>query len=178
MIDRYESPEDAIPHETTILVLNETDSLFETPPETLFEWVRSEVTCDRLLIEEHYRPADDLPPFDKLIQYQVWIVHHSCLLVEESTPLQSYLSTESFPDETVVIVVLDMEDDRMEEHLRKKIWTEYGDEITVISDETALRYYLHGYLQTANPCSAAGLDYIVSWNNKISDSVGRHQDIQ
>ncbi|MFC7044357.1 hypothetical protein ACFQH6_02085 [Halobacteriaceae archaeon GCM10025711] len=170
--------EDAIPHETTVLVLNETETCFGRQPEELFDEVRSDLNCDKLLLEEHYRTLDDIPAFDKLIQYEIWMVHHSCLLVDGPTSLQSYLSTESFPDEIQVVVMLDTDDPNMVDYLRQMVTEEYSDRITVISSAEAMHYYLLGRLTTASPCTAAGLDYIVSLNNKISDNVGRHQDIE
>ena len=171
-MDRYEDPEDAIPHELTVLVLNETDECFGRPPGEIFDDVREALTCDRLLVEEHYRSVDELPDYGSLVQYPIWVVHHSCLFVDRSTQLGSYLRTASFPDETQVLVLLDTDDERMCAHMRSELDGEYSDEVTVVSSETALVHYLLGYLGVANPCSAAGLDYLVSWNNKISDTVG------
>ena len=171
-MDRYEDPEDAIPHELTVLVLNETDGCFGRPPVEIFEEVREALTCDRLLVEEHYRSVDELPDYGSLVQYPIWVVHHSCLFVDRSTQLGSYLRTASFPDETQVLVLLDTNDERMGDHLRGEIEREYGEEVTVVASEEALVHYILGHLEIANPCSAAGLDYLVSWNNKISDMVG------
>jgi len=171
-MERYDEPEDAIPHEVTVLVLNETDELFGRRPAELFEEVRSKLTCDRLLLEEHYRSLSDLPEYRHLVQYPIWAVHHSCLFVDRTTDLGSYLRTASIPDETKVLVLLDTDDERMGAHLRGEIASEYGDEVTVVTSETALVHYLLGHMEVANPCSAAGLDYLLSWNNKISDTVG------
>ncbi len=176
MIDRYDDPTDAIPHETTVLVLNETDRLFGDQPAPTFDDVRSKLTCDKLLLEEHYHSLDDLPEYDKLVQYAVWVVHHSCLFTDRATQLGSYLRTGSFPDETQVLVVLDADDEGTREYMESEL-EDYSDELTVVTSETALTYYLLGHLQTVNPCNAAGLDYLVSWNNKVSDTIGPHQDV-
>lgn len=169
---RYDDPEDAIPHELTVLVLNQTDECFGRDPADLFEAVRAKLSCDRLLVEEHYRTLAELPEYRSLIQYPIWIVHHSCLFVERTTQLGSYLRSGSFPDETQVVVLLDTEDQRMSDHMRGELASEYSDELTVVGSEKALVHYLLGFLDVANPCTAAGLDYLVSWNNKISDRVG------
>lgn len=171
-MERYQDSEDAIPHEMTVLVLNETDACFGRPPAALFEAVRERLTCDRLLLEEHYRTVEDIPAYHALVQYPIWVVHHSSLIVEGTTELGSYLRTASFPDETQVLVVLDTDDERMGEHMRGEIEREYSDEVVIVTSETAFVHYLLGHLGVANPCSAAGLDYLLSWNNKISDTVG------
>lgn len=171
-MERYDDPADAIPHELTVLVLNETDECFGRPPAALFDDVRSALSCDRLLVEEHYRTLSDLPGYQSLVQYPIWVVHHSCLFVDRTTQLGSYLRSGSFPDETQVLVLLDTDDERMGEHMRGELDREYSDEVTVVTSETALIHFLLGFLSVANPCSAAGLDYLVSWNNKISDTVG------
>lgn len=176
MIEHYENPEDAIPYETTILVLSETDDFFGDPAEKAFDEVRSGVSCEKHLVEEHYLTLDELPEYDRLIQYDVWVIHHSCLLVDRTDPLLSYLRSESFPDETQVLLVVGSEDDGLTTYVRGEIETEYSENITVVSSRTAMVYYLLGHLQTATPCSAAGLDYLVSRNNKISDNVGPHRD--
>lgn len=175
MIDRYDDPTDAIPHETTVLVLNETDRCFDRQPAALIDEVRSELACDKLMVEAHYEGLDDIPRYDRLVQYAVWVIHHSCLFTDRNAPLGSYLRTASFPDETQVLVVLDVEDRSTFDYMRREIEAEYSDEVVIVDSGTALVYYLLGHLQTANPCSAAGLDYIVSWNNKISDTIGPHQ---
>lgn len=172
MMERYDDPADAIPHELTVLVLNETAECFGRSPVELFEEIRDTLACDRLLVEEHYRTLQELPEYHTLIRYPIWLVHQSCLFVDRSTELGSYLKTASFPDETRVLLLLDTDDCRIEDQFRAEITTEYADRLLIITSETALRYYLLGYLGAANPCSAAGLDYLVSWNNKISDTVG------
>lgn len=171
-MDRYDRPEDAIPHEFTVLVMNETDECFGHPPAELFETVRSRLACDRLLLEEHHRTLEELPTYATLVQYPIWIVHHSCLFVERTTQLGSYLRTASYPDETRVLVVLDTDDEHMRAHLTGEVEREYADDVTVVTSATGLIYYLLGHLEVANPCSAAGLEYIVAWNNRISDTVG------
>lgn len=171
-MDRYDDPDDAIPHELTVLVLNETDECFGREPVDLFAEVRESITCDRLIVEDHYRSPAELPEYRTLVQYPIWVVHHSCLFVDRTTQLGSYLRTASFPDETQVLVLLDTDDERMAAHMRDELEREYCDELTVVSTETAFVHYLLGYLDVANPCSAAGLEYVVAWNNKISDIVG------
>lgn len=171
-MERYDDPTDAIPHELTVLVLNETNECFGRSPVDVFEDIRDEIRCDRLILEEHYWSLDDLPDYNTLVQYPIWVVHQSCLFVDQSTQLGSYLRTASFPDETQVLIVVDTDDERVASHLREEIDREYADEVLVVPSETALRYYFLGHLQVANPCSAAGLDYLVAWNHRISDTVG------
>jgi len=175
-MERYETREDVIPHETTILVLNETDGCFGRPTEELLDAVRSALSCDKLLVEAHYCTPGELPAYDTLVQYGVWVVHHSCLLGDRPTPLDSLLRTESFPDETRVVAVVD--DDVESDAVRAEIESEYGPKPTVVDSETALVYYLLGHLETATPCSTAGLDYLRSWNNKIIDIVGPAGDVE
>lgn len=171
-MDRYDDPEDAIPHELTVLVLNETDECFGRSPVELFDEVRSAITCDRLLLEEHYRSVDDLPSYPDLVQYPIWVVHHSCLFRDRPTQLGSYLRSGSFPDEIQVLVLLDTADVGMGDHMRAELEAEFCDEVTVVPSATALHYYLLGHMGVASPCSAAGLDYLVAWNHKIADTVG------
>ncbi len=171
-MDRYNDPEDAIPHELTVLVLTEADEIFGQDPVDIFESVRERLDCDRLLVEEHYRSLADLPDYQSIVQYPIWVVHHSCLFGDRSTALESYLRTASFPDETVVLALIDTDDERIAARFQEQIDTEYSDKLVTITSESALRHYLLGYLGVANPCSAAGLDFLVSWNNKISDTVG------
>lgn len=178
MIERYDNAEDAIPHEANVLALSELDELFGEPSKDVFEKVRREVNCDKLVIEEHYRSLDNLPEFEKLIQYSVWVVHHSSLLVEQDSPLPSFLEAGSVPDETQVVVVVDAADDQLVDYLTEEIEQTYNEDITVLSDRSSLVYYLVGHFKTASPCSPAGLDYITSWNNSISDRIGRHQEFE
>ncbi|MFC4548783.1 MULTISPECIES: hypothetical protein [Halorussus] len=177
MIDRYETPDEAIPHETTVLVLTETETCFGEPFAALFEEVRSQIACDKLLVEDHYRSAGNLPDYDVLIQYGVWLVHYSSLLAEGSPSIRSYLENESVPDETQVLVVFDTDDERLASNAEEGLETEYSDRLTVVSTRNELVYYLLGHFNTATPCSAAGLDYLVSWNNKMSDFVGPYRDV-
>lgn len=177
MIDRYEGPDDAIPHETTVLVVSETEHCFGKPFTRLFEEIRSRVACDELLVEEQYRSVDDLPDYDTLIQYGVWVVHYSSLLAESSASIRAYLEDTSIPDEMQVLVVFDTDDERLASNAEEGLEAEYGNRLMVVSTETELVYYLLGHLNTATPCSAAGLDYLVAWNNMISDFVGPYRDV-
>lgn len=178
MIERYDNPEDAIPYETTVLVLTETDTAFEADFTDIFDEVRERTACDKHLVEEHYKSLDDIPSYDRIIQYNLWVIHHSCLIVDGTEPLMSYLRSEAIPDETQVVVVLDTDDDTLSEDYQDSVEDEYSQRLTVLSTRDAVVCYLLGHLQTASPCSSAGLDYLLSWNNKISDNVGRHKDLE
>lgn len=86
MNTRYESGEDAIPHETTVLVLSEIDTCFGDAFEELFEDVRTAIDCDKQIVQEHHRNVEGLPDFETLIQYDIWVVHNSVLLIDQDTP--------------------------------------------------------------------------------------------
>lgn len=178
MIEYYENPEDAIPYETTVLVLSQTDSCFDAEISALFDETRSRLACDKHHVEEHYKSLEEMPEYDRIIQFNVWLIHHSCLLVEGTDPILSYLRSEAIPDETQVAIVLDTDDERLSENVRESIEEEYSNRVTVLSSREAVIHYLLGHLQTASPCSSAGLDYLVSWNNKVSEYVGRHKELE
>jgi len=173
MIERYQSSDDAIPHEATVLVIDESDTCFGTEYESLFDDIESRIACDSIELVEHYVSPAELPDFDTLIQYNVWLIKHDNLLVDGASTILSYLCTETFPDETQVVVVVDAEDDEMAENLQSEI----SDDITTLSSRTGVEAYLLGYLNTANPCSVAGMEHILAWNNEIADRVGRQREL-
>lgn len=174
MIERYRSPDDAVPHEATVLVLDEADERFETPYEALFDEVDERVPCDSLEVVEHYERPGDLPEHDQLIQYNVWLIHHSALTVDGGSTILSYLCTESFPDETQVALVVDADDDSVARNLRREI----PDEVVTLSSRAGLVGFLLGHLTTANPCSVSGMEYVLAWNEEIADRVGRQREIE
>lgn len=176
MIERYENAEDAIPHESTVLVLSEVDQIFGSDYESIFAEVRDQVSCDKMVIEDHYRALDDLPDFEKLIQHSVWVVHQSCLLIDQEPALLNHLESGSVPDETQVVIAVDTEDDELASYLESEIDSAYDDSIVTVTDRSALVYFLVGHMTTASPCSPPGLQYVLSWNNNISDRIGRHQE--
>lgn len=173
MIERYQNRDDAIPHESTVLVVDDEEECFGTPYEQLIDEAESRVACDSIDLVEHYVRPSELPDYDKLIQYNVWLIEHSTLLVDGASTILSYLCTETFPDETQVVVVVDSEDEQMAENLQQEI----SDEVVTLSSKTGVVTYLLGYLQTANPCSVAGVEHILAWNNEIADRVGRQREI-
>lgn len=176
MIDRYDTPDEALPHETTVLVVTQERTCFGRDFTALFDEIRSGNACDHLIIEEQYRSVDELPEYDTLIQYGVWVVHYSALLADDSDAIRSYLEDESIPDETQIVVVFDTNDDQLASDATKNLQGEYSDELVVTSTETELVYYLLGHFNTATPCTASGLAYLVSWNNMIADLIGPYRD--
>lgn len=173
MIERYQSSDDAIPHEATVLVVDDDDTIFDTSYETIFDDVESRLSCDELRLVEHYSSPDELPDFDTLIQYNVWLVKHDNLLLDGASTILSYLCTETFPDETQVVVVVDADDDQLADNIEHEI----SDDIIILSSRTGVESYLLGYLNTANPCSVAGMEHILAWNNEIADRVGRQREL-
>lgn len=174
MIERYQSTDDVVPHETTVLVVDDTDdACFGTPYTALLDEAESRFDSDGISLVPHIVRPDELPEFDTLIQYNVWLIKHSTLLVDGASTILSYLCTDSFPDETQVVVVVDTEDDEMAENLQSEI----SDDILTFSSETGVVSYLLGYLHTANPDSLAGREHIFAWNNEIADRVGGQRTI-
>jgi len=172
MKHRYETTEDAIPYESTVLVLSESDTCFGASYEELFDQIRDEIDCENQFIQEHHRTVDDLPDFETLVQYDIWVVHYSVLLIDEDSPSVPYLASESLPTDTQVVIPVDTDDEDLADYLHEKIQTTFGNGITTVPSRAGLVYYLVGHLKTATACSGAGLEYIVTRNNTIADRIG------
>lgn len=169
MIERYEKRADATPHEATFLVVDDEETCFDATYGDVLAEVEGQLSCEPLSVIEHYEAPDDLPEYDTLIQYNVWLVSHEALLIDGEATMLSYLCSESFPDETLVVVVVD---DPEDESIGQYVQEEISDELVTLDSRTALVSFLLGYLKTASPCSVAGLEHIMAWNNEIADQVG------
>lgn len=169
---RYEDPGDAIPHEMNVLVVSETETCFGRPFEAVVDGVRERLSCDKLLVQEYYHDLVDFSDRRLLVQHGIWLVHHSCLVDADAYPeLHHYLTTGSYPDGTAIVVCVDPDVTETPDETAAELRTRYGDGVTVVTSHIGLVSYLSGFLDAVNPCSQAGLEYVMRWNNDVCDDL-------
>jgi hypothetical protein len=166
MVTRYNSTDDAVPHEENLLILTTSNRCYGREYPDIVQEIRDGIRGDKLLIEEYFHSLDDLENWEKLIRNSVWIINwQECMENEDLPCLKFYLDTKRYPNEAEVILCVNGNEKA------KEVRSSYP-KVTVAKSKEALVSYAKGHLNTANPISQGGIKKVMEWNNEVCDELG------
>lgn len=165
---RYESLDEASPHEEYLLVLSESGSCFGSDFSELAHEIKDRIGGDALTVQEYFHPLEDVTNSTRLIQNSVWLIHwDECLANGDYPCLDSFLDPGMFPNYAEAIICI--EDGGLQK--AKEIERQYK-RTTVAYSRDTLFASAKIHFADIDPTHTSGKKKVKDWNNEVCGRLG------